>query len=169
MELEKYPERVLRTKCKPVLEITDEDLSRAREMLDLMYQVKGLGLAGPQVHWCTQVVTLDVESIGKGERIFVNPRMLRAEGEVREDEGCLSLPGITVPVQRFEKVVVAAYTMRGERIEQEAEGLLARAWQHEIDHLNGILFIDRLDATELIPIRHRLRELEREAAERARR
>lgn len=163
MELKKYPQKILRARCSPILEITDEDVARAREMLDFMYEAKGVGLAGPQVGWSAQIVTLDVEGEGKGERTFVNPRIIHSEGEVEEEEGCLSVPGVRAVVRRPERVVVAAYTLRGERIELEAEGILARAWQHEADHLNGILFIDRLDPTVLMTIRHSLKELEREA------
>ncbi len=163
MELKIYPDAVLRRKCRPVREITDEDLARAEQMLDLMYEAQGSGLAGPQVGWSSQVVTLDLERTRKGERIFVNPRIISAEGEVEQEEGCLSLPGVWAPVRRAEKVVMVAYTTRGERIEQEAEGLLARVWQHEMDHLNGMLLIDRLDPTRLMELRHKLRELERSA------
>ena len=163
MELKKYPDRILRTKCSPIREITDEDLARAREMLDFMYEAEGAGLAGPQVGWASRIVTLDVEGEGKGERIFVNPRIISLDGEVEEEEGCLSVPGVRVPVRRAERVVVAAYTVRGKRVEQKAEGMLARAWQHELDHLNGVLLVDHLDATVLVEIRHSLRQLELEA------
>jgi len=166
MELRKYPEKILRTKSRPILEITDEDIVRAREMLDFMYQAKGVGLAGPQVGWSSQIVTLDVEGDGQGECTFVNPRIIHSEGEAEEEEGCLSVPGIRAPVRRAEKIVVAAYTLHGERVEHEVEGLLARVWQHEADHLNGILFIDRLDPTALMTIRHSLKELELEEKDR---
>ena len=160
MELKTYPDRILRARCRPFAEVTDEDLSRAREMLEFMYQADGVGMAGPQVGWGLRIVTLDVEQEGKGERIFINPVVVHAEGDVEEDEGCLSLPGVRAEVRRSATVTVAAYTIRGKRVEQQAEGLLARAWQHEMDHLNGILFIDRLEPTALMTLRHKLRELE---------
>ena len=162
MELRTYPDRILRVKCQPVREITDADLARAREMLELMYCVKGVGLAGPQVGWRREVVTLDITGERQGERIFVNPRIIRTEGEEEAEEGCLSVPGVWAPVRRAAKVLVVAYTIQGERIEQEFEGLPARAWQHEIDHLNGLLFIDRLPPIMLLTLRQKLHELERE-------
>ena len=160
MELKKYPNLILRAKCRPVLEITNEDIVQAKEMLEFMYAVNGAGLAGPQVGWNRQILTLDVGGERQGERVFVNPRIISSEGEVEAEEGCLSLPGLWAPVKRAEKLVVVAYTLAGERVEQHAEGLLARAWQHEIDHLNGMLFIDRLAPTTLMTLRQKLRELE---------
>jgi len=161
MELVIYPQRVLRVKCSPLKEINDESFERASRMLALMYEMSGVGLAGPQVGWAERVVTLDVDGSRKGERIFVNPRIVSSEGEIEEEEGCLSLPGVWARVRRAEKVVVAAYTLRGERVEIEAEGLQSRAWQHEIDHLNGMLFIDRLPPTSLLQIKDKLKGLER--------
>ena len=163
MELRTYPDKALRTRCKPVREITDDDLARMRQMLEFMYESEGVGLAGPQVGWPSQVVTLDVGWQKEGNRIFVNPRILSSDGEVLEEEGCLSVPGVRAPVRRAEKIVVVAYTIHGDRIEREADGLLARAWQHEMDHLNGILFVDRLDPTTLLGLRQALKELEQNA------
>ncbi len=165
MGLKTYPDRILRVRCRPLKEVTDQDLAQAQRMLDLMYESDGIGLAGPQVGWDRRIVTLDIEREGKGERIFINPRILHSEGEVEEEEGCLSVPGIWAPVQRAAKITLAAYTIRGERVEQELEGLPARAWQHEMDHLNGILFLDRLEPTALMTFRQRLRELEEGARE----
>ena len=160
MELKKYPQLILRAKCRPIVEITNEDIARANEMLEFMYAVNGAGLAGPQVGWKRQIVTLDVSGEKKGGLILVNPRIISSEGEVEAEEGCLSLPGLWAPVKRAEKLVVVAYTLAGERVEQHVEGLLARAWQHEVDHLNGMLFIDRLAPTTLMTLRQKLRELE---------
>ncbi|GAG34026.1 unnamed protein product, partial [marine sediment metagenome] len=82
MELKVYPDRILRARCAPVREVTDEDVARAREMLEFMYQFEGVGLAGPQVGWASRIVTLDAEGERKGERVFVNPRIISTEGEV---------------------------------------------------------------------------------------
>ena len=155
--------------CLPVREITDDDLARMQKMLELMYSLQGIGLAGPQAGWGSQVVTIDAVGERQGERIFINPRIISTEGEVEDEEGCLSIPGIRAQIRRAQRVVVAAYTVRGERTEQAVEGLAARAWQHEIDHLKGILFIDRLDPTTLMGLRQGLKELEKAAAEPARR
>ncbi len=164
MRLRTYPDRILRAPCLPVQEVAEEDIARMEEMLELMYSLQGIGLAGPQVGWSSQVVTLDVEGERKGGRIFINPRIVSTEGEVEEEEGCLSIPGVRAPVRRAERVVVAAYTIHGERVEQRVEGLAARVWQHEIDHVRGILFIDRLDPVTLIGLRQGLKELEKAAA-----
>lgn len=165
MELIRYPEKVLRKKCPPVREIDDQFLARAEQMLELMYDSEGLGLAGPQVDWARQVVTLDVEGDREGPRIFVNPRIADSDGYTETEEGCLSLPGVRVEVPRAERVTVVAYTATGKRVELELEGLAAIAWQHEIDHLNGTLIIDRLSQTRLMTVRDRLKRLEREARE----
>lgn len=160
MELKIYPDRILRRKCEPLREVSEADARRMREMVEFMYEAEGVGLAGPQIGWSVRVLTLDAEQEREGTRIFMNPRLLESEGESVELEGCLSLPGLQAPVPRAERVLVAAYTLDGKRIEEEVEGLRARAWQHEIDHLNGVLFIDRLSPTALLQIRHRLKELE---------
>jgi len=168
MRLKKYPEKILRVKCQPVHEITDSELARAREMLEFMYQSEGVGLAGPQVGWSCQIVTLDAEGAREGDRIYVNPRIVEREGESTEEEGCLSIPGLRAPVARAARLRVVAYTLDGKRVEQQVEGLLARVWQHEVDHLNGVLFIDRLDPTTLMTMRQKLKELERDAEEECR-
>lgn len=165
MEVILYPDRILRQRCEPVREIDDETFRNADGMLECMYESEGLGLAAPQVGWTQRIVTLDPEGERSGERIFVNPRLLDQQGQVEREEGCLSLPGIWIPVVRAEKVVVSAYTLRGRKVEIEAEGLVARAWQHELDHLNGTLIIDRVPATTRMRIRSRLKELEEQAAE----
>lgn len=160
MELKIYPDKVLRKRCKPLRDVGDAEAQRMRDMLEFMYEADGVGLAGPQVGWSARVIALDPEQDQSGPRIFINPRLLESEGNAVEPEGCLSLPGIQAPVSRSERVRVAAYTLSGDRIEEESEGLRARAWQHEIDHLNGVLFIDRLEPTALVQIRRRLKELE---------
>jgi len=165
VELRIYPDRILRASCLPVREVSSEDIARMEQMLELMYRSEGVGLAGPQAGWASRVLTVDVEGERTGERIFLNPRILSSEGAVVEEEGCLSLPGLRAPVVRAERIVIAAYTVHGERIERELEGLHARVWQHEIDHLNGILFIDRLEPTTLVSLRQALRELEQAAGE----
>ena len=144
MELKLYPDRILRRKCQPVREVDDEVLRRAEEMLQFMYESDGVGLAGPQIAWPRQILTLDVGGEHLDPRIFVNPRIVNREGYIEIEEGCLSLP---------------------ERGEAEAEGLAAVAWQHELDHLNGILFIDHLAPTQLITIRDELKRMGQEVRE----
>ncbi len=164
LELKCYPDRILRRKCRPVREVNDQVAERAAEMLDFMYASEGLGMAAPQIGWTSRIVTLDVESDREGRRIFVNPRIVHREGYAEEEEGCLSLPGIRLKVPRAARVVVVAYSLTGERVEMEAEDLAGCAWQHELDHLNGLLIIDKVPPTTLMPVRARLKELEREAS-----
>jgi peptide deformylase len=161
MELELYPSPVLRKRCATVREVNDDVYSRAHEMLQFMYEKEGLGLAASQVGWPARVVAIDAAGEKKGTRIFVNPKIVSREGEMESEEGCLSLPGLWVPLVRAAKVKVAAYTIDGEPLELEAEGVLSRAWQHEMDHINGVLIIDRLQPTALLEIRAKLKELER--------
>jgi len=167
VELRYYPDRVLKRTCRPLREVSRQTVDRAEEMLEMMYVEDGVGLAGPQVGWTDRIITLDTEGDRRGTRIFVNPLIVHREGEAQREEGCLSLPGIRAYVPRAAKVKVVAYTLGGERLEIEADGLAACAWQHEVDHLNGLLFIDRLPPTTLITLREPLRRLEAEAAARA--
>jgi peptide deformylase len=160
MELKLYPDRTLRRRCRPLLEVDGEVTARAQEMLEFMYQSEGVGLAGPQIGWCQRICTLDPDGSHDGRRIFVNPLIVHREGYAEHDEGCLSLPGIEVRVPRSAKVAVVAYTLDGERVEMEAEDLAACAWQHELDHLNGVLIIDRVPPTTLLGIREQLKKLE---------
>ncbi len=160
MELKKYPDRVLRTRCRPVRDVDDAVLRRAERMLDFMYESDGLGLAGPQVGWTQQIVTVDVTGEREGPRIFLNPRIVEMQGAAEIEEGCLSLPGVRIEVPRAEKIKLVAYTIRGERLEFDFEGLPAIAWQHEVDHLNGTLIIDRLPPTRLMAVRDQLKRLE---------
>lgn len=163
LELKCYPDSILKRRCGPLREVNDEVVERAEQMLDLMYEWTGLGLAAAQVGWTRRVVTVDVEGARQGTRIFVNPSIIHREGHMEEEEGCLSLPGVKLIVPRAEKVAVVAYTMNGERVEMEAEGLLSRVWQHELDHLNGLLIIDKVPPTTLMTVREQLKKLEREA------
>jgi peptide deformylase len=165
VELKYYPDRVLRKKSRPIQEVNDEVMERARQMLEVMYEAEGVGLAGPQVGWGRRIVTIDVEGPKPEDRVFVNPLIVRRDGKMEQEEGCLSLPGIKVKVPRAEKITVVAYTLAGDRVEFEFEGLPACVWQHELDHLNGVLIIDKLPPTTLITIREQLKQLEEQAKE----
>jgi peptide deformylase len=160
VELKYYPDRVLRKKTRPIQEVNDDVMERARQMLEVMYEAEGVGLAGPQVGWGRRIVTIDVEGAKPQDRVFVNPIIVRRDGKTEQEEGCLSLPGIKVKVPRAEKLTVVAYTLAGERVEFDFEGLPACVWQHELDHLNGVLIIDKLPPTTLITIREQLKQLE---------
>ncbi len=163
MELKIYPAGVLLRSAAPLRQVTEKELSRLHAMLDVMYASGGIGLAGPQVGWGVRVVTMDIDGSGQDERIFINPVILESEGLEEEEEGCLSLPGMRCLVPRAGRVVVAAYTADGKRLERDVSGLEARAWQHEIDHLNGVLFIDKISGSARLGIRRYLKTLQEDS------
>ncbi len=137
---------VLREKALPVTEIDGALQSLIDEMAKTMYEAKGLGLAANQVGEIKRIFIID---IGQRENkpellVFINPEIVDAEGELYEEEGCLSIPGYSAKVRRKAKILVRAIDREGKEFERELEGLGARAIQHEIDHLNGILYIDYL-------------------------
>ena len=162
-----YPDPVLRKKARPVAEIDDEVRRRAEGMTATMYAAAGIGLAAPQVGWGVRIVVLNATGEPDDEGVFVNPCIVRSEGEVAEEEGCLSLPGLQAKVVRSAFVEVRAYGLDGEEASIEADGLAARAWQHEIDHLDGVLIIDRMGPAARLFHRRLLKELEAEYEQRA--
>ncbi len=137
-----YPQdNVLRKKSKPIKEF-DQHLSLLlNDMTETMYQANGVGLAAPQVGVLLRVAVID---IGTGLIKLINPEIIDIEGEQQEEEGCLSIPGYQGMVKRPFRVKVKAYDENGEEFEMKGTGLLARAFCHEIDHLDGILFIDKI-------------------------
>ncbi len=134
-------EEVLRKKSKEVKNIDNRTLMIVQDMLDTMYNANGVGLAAPQIGILKRIVVIDV---GLGPMVLINPEILETRGEVKDIEGCLSIPGEQGTVIRPKYVKVRALNEKGEIIEVEGEDLLARAFCHEIDHLNGILYTDKL-------------------------
>jgi peptide deformylase len=132
---------VLREETKPVEEVTDELRALIDDMFETMYAANGIGLAAPQIGRNERITVIDVD--GK-QLVLVNPEIVLAEGKEREEEGCLSIPDIYGDVDRAKRVVVRALDRDGKPFEIDAEDLLARCMQHEIDHLHGRLFIDHL-------------------------
>ncbi len=146
LEIKKYPEGILREKTSP---IADFGISLQRlidNMIETMYASHGVGLAANQVGVPKSVMVIDVSTREKSAPLIVliNPEIIQADGETAFEEGCLSLPDYTTVVKRAEKVRVKGFDRYGKEIEIEGEGLLSRALQHEIDHLNGLLLIDRI-------------------------
>lgn len=140
----KYPHPVLGTRAQEVKRITDEDKKLVRDMIDTMYAENGVGLAANQVGVSRQIFVASADQVHGKEMVFFNPRIVKSEGMIREFEGCLSVPEFYEPVKRARRVWMRAMTLEGREVEVKGEGLLSRIFQHEIDHLNGILFIDRL-------------------------
>lgn len=137
-----HPNPVLRQKAQPIKRITKRIKKLAENMLETMYAAEGVGLAGPQVGIGERIIVID---IGNGPLVLINPQILAKSGQDRDVEGCLSIPGQSAYVTRAAKVKVTGLDLDGRQVELEGEGYLARAFQHEIDHLDGVLFIDYLD------------------------
>jgi len=146
LTVRKYPDEVLKKKAQPIAEV-DGNLQRLiDDMIQTMYAAPGIGLAAPQVDVSKRLVVIDVSIRDEKQPLIVliNPEIVEAEGIVEYEEGCLSVPQYTALVKRAEKVLVRGFSRAGKPIEIEGTGLLARALQHEIDHLDGVLFVDRL-------------------------
>lgn len=139
--IRKNGDNVLRKKSKVVEEINPRILTLLEDMIDTMYEADGVGLAAPQVGILKRIFVIDVYD-DFGPRVFINPVILEKKGTQIDEEGCLSVPGEAAEVERANYVKVKAFNEKGEEFILEAEGLLARAVQHEYDHLEGILFID---------------------------
>ena len=147
LEIVKYGDPVLRKKTEPITKITDDVIQLAEDMLETMYAAPGVGLAGPQVGISLQICVIDIVPEGKREPIvLINPKVLSGEDKVELEEGCLSFPKIYEKVKRWNKVQVEYTDLKGKLNKVEVEGFLAKAFQHEIDHLNGKVFIDYLPA-----------------------
>ncbi|MGI6224905.1 MAG: peptide deformylase [Peptococcales bacterium] len=130
----------LREISKEVKKITPNIIKLVKNMAETMYDANGVGLAAPQVGVLKRVIVIDV---GEGIIALINPEIIETSGEQTDLEGCLSFPGLVGEVTRADKVKVKGLTPEGKEVILEGEGLLARAFQHEIDHLNGILFVDK--------------------------
>jgi len=143
-----YPNPELKKKSAPVTIITDSIRELAMNMAETMYAAPGIGLAAPQIGVHQRVIVIDIS--GKNEPpdliVAINPSIVYAEGEAYEEEGCLSLPDYAANVRRHDRVIVKALDLEGIERTWKAEDLLAIAFQHEIDHLDGILFVDHLSA-----------------------
>ena len=152
-EIHTWPSAVLKERAVPVDDFGESLQELVDDMVETMYDAPGIGLAAPQVGVSHRLLVIDLSSGTEVDEllVLVNPEIVSTEGEVESEEGCLSLPGLTLKMCRPERVVARGQDRHGEELEIEAEGLLARALQHEIDHLNGVLLIDRLH-----PIRREL-------------
>lgn len=146
LDILKFPDPILRVPARPVVAVTGEIAELMENMLETMYAAPGIGLAAPQVGISKRVIVLDLDHENRGVHAIklANPEVREAEGEVVCEEGCLSVVDFTAEVKRAERVLVGGHGADGEEVEIEADGLLAVALQHEIDHLDGKLFIDRI-------------------------
>ncbi len=151
-----FPDPRLRTVAKPIEEVDSTIVKYAEDMLETMYDAPGIGLAATQVNIHLRLIVLDV-SDQKNDPIFlVNPVITRAEGEIESSEGCLSIPGYSEPISRYETIEYEAIDLNGNQKKDVANGLLAICIQHEMDHLQGKLMVDRISSTKRQLIRKRL-------------
>ena len=159
----KYPDPVLSNKGAPVTDFGPELAQFVDEMWASMYAAHGIGLAAPQIGVSKRITVIDVSFKERpNERlVLINPEIIEREGKQFEEEGCLSLPDIREKVQRAARVKIRAQDVNGEFFEAEGEELLARAMQHEIDHLDGVLFIDRLSTLKRDLVKRRIRKLQK--------
>ncbi|MBI5575574.1 MAG: peptide deformylase [Deltaproteobacteria bacterium] len=150
-----FPDSFLLRKASPVTGVDDRTRELVRDMFETMYAAKGIGLAAPQIGVGKRVIVVDVSPVENetAPLALVNPVIVERKGKVEGTEGCLSIPGVEGVVMRAETVLVRGLDTQGEPVQVRAEGLLSRALQHEIDHLDGILFIDRISAAAAAPSR----------------
>jgi len=152
LEIKFYPDPILRKKCQEVKEVTEEIKNLGWNMVETMEENEGIGLAAPQVGELKRMIVVHPikersleEKTLRSPQIFINPKIVKKSKETLiDEEGCLSFPGLFLKIKRAKEVKIEALNERGEKIQVRAEGLPARIFQHEIDHLDGILFIDKL-------------------------
>jgi peptide deformylase len=159
----KYGDTVLHDRAQPVDAITADIQRLIDDMIETMYAAPGIGLAAPQVGVPMRIFVVDI-SVGRDPKallVLVNPEFVEREGTQLEEEGCLSVPGFNATVMRPTRAVMKALDRRGEEQRYEATGLLARAFQHEMDHLDGTLFVDRLRGIKRDLIVRKIRKLSR--------
>lgn len=151
-----YPDPRLRNKAEPISEVTDEIRLLADDMLETMYDAPGIGLAAIQINVKKRLIVIDISEDKSDPLVLINPEVIEAEGEREFEEGCLSVPEAYEAVTRADKIKVRALSREGEKLEFAADGLLATCIQHEIDHLDGKLFVDYLSNLKRQRIRKKL-------------
>jgi peptide deformylase len=164
MKIVHYPHPALRHKAGVVRAIDKQLRLNIGAMMELMYEAKGLGLAAPQVALPYQLLVMNITgdpTKPECEEVFINPVIVERKGLVDDEEGCLSFPGLYQKVKRAKTVKIHAYDLKGQLVEKVVNDLEARAWQHEIDHLNGVLFIDKMGILGKIAARGSVKDFER--------
>lgn len=159
-----YPNENLAKVCTPVEKVDDALNKFIDDMFDTMYEHEGIGLAAPQVNVLKRVITIDIEGDKTNQIVLINPEIIASSGETGIEEGCLSIPGCRALVPRKEKVTVKALNRQGEEFILEANDLLAICIQHEIDHLNGVLFVDHISQLKRNRIREKMVKLKKQLA-----
>ncbi|MDO8424871.1 MAG: peptide deformylase [bacterium] len=155
-EIIKYPNPILKKKSKEVERIDEEVKKLAEDMIETLQNSQGVGLAAPQINVPKRIIAVQMK---EGPKVFLNPEVVKKsrETEIRE-EGCLCLPGVYLKVKRAKSVEIAAQDLEGKKINIKADGLAARVFQHEIDHLNGILILDKIPFLQKLKLRSKLKK-----------
>ena len=156
LDILKFPDERLRTKAKPVDAVTDETRQLVDDMFETMYAAPGIGLAATQINVHQRIIVIDISREKDQPLCLINPVVLAKEGIEHHEEGCLSVPGIYENVERADRIKVEALNRDGEKVKFDADELLAVCIQHEIDHLNGKLFVDYLSAMKRNRIKKKL-------------
>jgi peptide deformylase len=163
LKIIEYPHPALRRPSKPLKRVDAELVGMIREMFALMYAARGIGLAANQVDLPYRLFVVNLSGDPEQpdqEQVFLNPVISGRKGSAEDEEGCLSLPGLYGQVKRPEKITLNAFTLGGEEVNAELDGMFARVVQHEVDHLDGVLFIDKLSPTALLASKESLEEFE---------
>ncbi|MFN4243154.1 MAG: peptide deformylase [Tepidisphaerales bacterium] len=157
-----FPDPRLRKRADDVLpeEFGPQLTAIVQRLFELMRQDRGVGLAAPQVGWLKRLFVMNHSGKPEDDRVYINPTLTDPEGTETDEEGCLSLPGIRANIARDFKITVTAQDLTGRSFTETAEGYVARVWQHEYDHLNGTLLIDRMGPVARMQCRKKLKELE---------
>lgn len=164
LQLVIYPAAVLRQRAKPVTEVTDEVRAVAARMFELMRENDGVGLAAPQVGLPWRLFVTNSKQDKDEDRVYINPRIVSLEGDLEPyEEGCLSLPEIRADIRRQPRATIVATDLEGREFTLTHDGLLARVWQHEQDHLDGILILNRMTPLDRLATRRAVKELESSA------
>lgn len=158
-----FPDPRLRRVARPVSEVTDRERRLAADMLETMYAARGIGLAATQVNEDVRLLVLDLSETRDDPKVFINPEIVERAGSQTCEEGCLSVPGIYAEVKRAEQIRVRALGLDGQSFELDADGLLAVCVQHEIDHLDGKVFVDYLSPLKRRMVEKKLKKQQREA------
>ena len=144
LEILKYPDKRLRTVAKPVMNVNSEIKKQVKDMFETMYDAPGIGLAATQVNFHQRLIVIDISDECNQPLCLINPEIIEKNGEIEWEEGCLSVPNYYENVKRANEIKVSALNELGQSVEIEANEMLAVCIQHEMDHLNGILFVDHL-------------------------
>jgi peptide deformylase len=168
MEVLLYPDPRLKAVAEPIDTIDDEVRRIATEMVRTMHEHRGIGLAGNQVGYLRRLIVINPEGDPEGDRVLANPKIEASRGATSSEEGCLSFPKMYGRVSRAEWVRATARDLDGKEVVIESDGLLAIVLQHEIDHLDGILFVSRMSPADQVKLKRGLKELEEKAKSGAR-